>query len=150
MLLSLADVVVCTATALVVLGCGLPLEGSDPVTLLNQAFATGLGGASWLVMLAVVPFAFTTFTAFGYYGERCLEFLLGVRSQQPFRLVWIAVLALASVSRHADIWEVTEVLNSMVALPNIFGILLLSGLLVRQTREQFARIKATHSLNPSP
>jgi AGCS family alanine or glycine:cation symporter len=150
MLLSLADVVVCTATALVVLCCGLPLEGSDPVTLLDQAFATVLGGASWLAILAVVPFAFTTFTAFGYYGERCLEFLLGVRSQQPFRLIWIAVVALASVSRHADIWEVTEVLNSMVALPNIIGILLLSGLLVRQTREQFARIQATHSLNPSP
>jgi len=149
MLMSLSDVIVCTATALVVLCCGISLEGADPVTLMTQAFAEGLGGASWLLLLAAVPFAFTTFTAFGYYGERCLEFLLGVRAQQPFRLVWIAVLAMASVSRHADIWMVTEVLNSLVALPNILGILLLSGLLVRQTREQFTRIKATHSLTPS-
>lgn len=148
MLLSLSDVVVCTATALAILCCGRPLQG-DPVTLLNQAFTDSLGGASWLLLVAVVPFAFTTFTAFGYYGERCLEFLLGVRAQQPFRLVWIAVLALAAVSKHADIWEITEVLNSLVALPNILGILLLSGLLVRQTREHFGRMHAPDSLTPS-
>ena len=150
MLLSLSDVIVCTATALVVLSCGISLENTNPVTLLDKAFADGLGGASWLLLLAAVPFAFTTFTAFGYYGERCLEFLLGVRVQQPFRLVWIAVLALASVSSRNDIWMVTEVLNSLVALPNIIGILLLSGLLMRQTRERFAQIQSTDSLTPSP
>lgn len=150
MLLSLSDVVVCTATALVMLCSGIPLTGGDPVVMLNQAFTTGLGGGSWLLMLAVVPFAFTTFTAFGYYGERCLEFLLGVRAQQPFRLVWIAVLALASVGSHADIWEFTEVLNSMVALPNIIGILLLSSLLMRQTRERYSQFKAPDILPKAP
>lgn len=134
MLLSLADVVVCTATALVVLLSGSYLRIQSPVEVIKQAFDWGVPGSQWLLVVAAIPFTFTTLTAFAYYGERCLEYLIGWRSNQIYRLLWVSLIVIGSVVNLDIIWKSTEVLNALVALPNIIGIVVLSNKIFQQTR----------------
>ena len=134
MLLSLADVVVCTATGFVVLLSGSYLRNQSPVEVVKQAFDWGFPGSHWLLVVAAIPFTFTTFTAFAYYGERCLEYLCGERSNQIYRLLWVALIVIGAVIDLDIIWKSTEVLNALVALPNIIGIVVLSTKIFEQTR----------------
>ncbi|MFO0038065.1 MAG: alanine/glycine:cation symporter family protein [Synechococcaceae cyanobacterium] len=99
--------------------------------LLHQAFAWGSGGSAWFLDLCLVLFAFTTLVAFGYYGERCFTFLVGSRGRQPFRLVWIAVVVLASSQSLPGLWGIADTLDALLALPNLLCLLLLSGLIFR-------------------
>ncbi|MEB3275698.1 MAG: alanine:cation symporter family protein, partial [Cyanobacteriota bacterium] len=134
MLLSLADVVVCTATALVVLLSGSDLRSQSPIAVVNQAFDAVWPGSHWLLLIAAVPFTFTTFTAFAYYGERCLEYLCGERSNQIYRLLWVGLMVVGAVVDLDIIWKSTELLNAFVALPNIIGVVVLSNKVFQQTR----------------
>ena len=81
--------------------------------------------------LCLVLFAFTTLMTFGYYGERCVTFLVGSGGRKPFRLVWIALLVLASSQGLPGLWGIADTLDALLALPNLLALLLLSGLIFR-------------------
>jgi AGCS family alanine or glycine:cation symporter len=152
-LANLVSLLVCSATALLLLTSGvmepgalaapgidsdhLPWDlfgqGGEGVRLLRQAFAWGSAGSVWIVDLCLAAFAFTTLVVFGYYGERCLTFLLGGRGRRPFRLVWIAVLALASSQSLPGLWGIADSLEALLALPNLLALVLLSSLVFRTT-----------------
>ncbi|MFM7264672.1 MAG: alanine:cation symporter family protein, partial [Cyanobium sp.] len=151
MLANLVSLLVCSATGLLLLISGvldhaLPqqdapgaaqkawdLLGRDGagLRLLREAFAWGSGGSVWLLDLCLVLFAFTTMVTFGYYGERCVTFLVGSGGRKPFRLVWIAALVLASSQSLPGLWGVADTLDALLALPNLLALLLLSGLIFR-------------------
>ena len=102
-------IIVCTMTALVIVisGAWLPMEGATApqgVALTMAAFDWGLPGGAWLVTFGTVFFTATTILGWGYYSERCLEFLVGVKGIKPFRLVWVAVVVLGSVASFDLIW----------------------------------------------
>jgi AGCS family alanine or glycine:cation symporter len=127
-------IIVCTMTALVIVISGLYTGDQSGVALTMAAFDKGLPGAAWLVTFGTVFFTGTTILGWGYYSERCLEFLAGTRAIKPFRLLWVAVVVIGAVATGGVIWTVADILNGLMAIPNLIGLLLLSGTVFRLTR----------------
>ena len=128
-------IIVCTMTALVIVISGLYGQGESGVALTMSAFNKGLPGSAWLVTFGTVFFTGTTILGWGYYSERCLEFLVGTRAIKPFRLVWVAVVVFGAVATGGVIWTIADILNGLMAIPNLIGLLLLSGTVFRLTRQ---------------
>ena len=81
-------------------------------------------------------FAFTTVLGWSFYGERCTEYLFGVKAILPFRVVWVSVVVIGSlVGDRGVVWGVADTLNGLMAIPNLIALLLLSGTVIRLTRE---------------
>jgi AGCS family alanine or glycine:cation symporter len=133
--------VVCTFTGLAILSTGAWESGLDGASLTQQAFSTGLPGA-WghnVVALCLSFFAFSTILGWSYYGERNLQYLAGPKAIVPYRLLFVAVTAVAAVVELDVVWLISDVMNGLMALPNLIGLLLLSGLVFRETRSYFSR-----------
>lgn len=138
MLANLISMLICSATALLLLISGvLHRSGPDGVflladrgglMLLRRAFDWAAPGSAWIASLALVLFAFTTILTYGYYGERCFTFLVGARGGPPFRLLWTLVVVLASSQAVRGLWAISNTLDALIALPNLLALLLLSGL----------------------
>jgi alanine or glycine:cation symporter, AGCS family len=137
MLGNLISVLVCTATALLLLSSGV-LDSQGPITnrlggepdgllLLQEAFQWGLAGSGWIATTSLVLFAFTTLVTFGFYGERCLTFVVGPRGRRAFQLAWIGALVLASSQAVPDLWGLGNTLDALMVLPNLLALVLLSG-----------------------
>jgi len=132
-------IVICSMTALVIIISGLYsqadyVSGAKNVSLTINAFGTALPGFDWIVVFGTVFFTLTTILGWGYYSEKCLEFLAGVKAIRPFRLVWVAVVVFGSVASGGAVWTIAEILNGLMAIPNLFGLLLLSPVVFRLTR----------------
>lgn len=129
--------IICTMTAFVILLTGAWQSGNNGAELSSLAFATGMpafGGA--LVALALAIFAFTTILGWSYYGERCAEFVFGVRAIMPYRLCWIAVIIVgALVHKISIVWNLSDLLNGLMAIPNLIALLVLSPVVFAVTRE---------------
>ena len=133
--------VVCTFTGIAILSTGAWEMGLDGASMTQQAFSTGLPGA-WgqnLVALCLSFFAFSTILGWSYYGERNLQYLVGSRAIVPYRLLFVVVTAVAAVVELDVVWLISDVMNGLMALPNLIGLLLLSGLVFRETRSYFNR-----------
>jgi AGCS family alanine or glycine:cation symporter len=127
--------IICTMTALVIVITGAYQGDASGANLSIAAFNAGLEGSGWIVTAGLVVFAFTTVLGWSFYGERCTEFLFGVRAILPFRLVWVAVVVIGSVAGNRGVvWSVADTLNGLMALPNLIALLLLSGTVFRLTR----------------
>ena len=112
-------------------------------TLSTQAFAHELpGSGKYIVALGLVLFAFTTILGWAVYGERCVEYLLGVKAILPFRVLWVAAVPIGAVAHLDFAWLVADTLNAMMALPNLIALLLLSPVVFKVTKEFFAAEKA--------
>ena len=133
--------VVCTLTGIVILATGAWETGLDGATLAQQAFSGGLSGewGSRVVALCLTFFAFSTILGWSYYGERNLQYLVGSRAIVPYRLLFVVVTAVAAVVELDVVWLISDVMNGLMALPNLIGLLLLSGLVFRETRSYFNR-----------
>jgi AGCS family alanine or glycine:cation symporter len=143
-------IIVCTMTALVIVISGLYTGDQSGVALTMAAFDKGLPGAAWLVTFGTVFFTGTTILGWGYYSERCLEFLAGTRAIKPFRLVWVAVVVIGAVATGGVIWTVADILNGLMAIPNLIGLLLLSGTVFRITRSyNFEAAQSSDALPPA-
>jgi alanine or glycine:cation symporter, AGCS family len=127
-------IIICTMTALVIVLSGLYGGGASGVDLTISAFNAELPGSGWLVTFATVAFTGTTILGWGYYSERCLEFLVGTAAIKPFRLLWVAVVVIGAVATGGVIWTIADILNGLMVIPNLIGVLLLSGTVFRLTR----------------
>jgi AGCS family alanine or glycine:cation symporter len=107
----------------------------------QQAFASGLPGefGGYIVAISLSFFAFSTMLGWAYYGERSVEYLLGSRAVVPYRLLYIVVIAVAAAAPLSTVWLLSDVMNALMAFPNLLGLLLLSGIVLRETREYFSR-----------
>ncbi|MEB3158995.1 MAG: sodium:alanine symporter family protein [Synechococcus sp.] len=131
-------IIVCTMTALVIVLSGkwMPEVGAlapKGVTLTMAAFGWGLPGGTWVVTFGTVFFTATTILGWSYYSERCLEFLVGVKGIKPFRLIWVAVVVMGAIAP-SSIWDIADILNALMALPNLISLLLLSGTVFSLTK----------------
>jgi len=88
---------VCTMTALVIIMTGAWSSGETGAALSAMAFGQGVTGGSWVVTFGMVIFAFTTIIAWSYYGERCAEYLFGVKVITPYRWAWVVLLFVGAV-----------------------------------------------------
>lgn len=127
--------IICTMTALVIVISGRYVDSEQGVMLTKSAFDWALPGAGHLVSFATVTFTATTILGWSFYSERCLEFLAGVRPIRWFRLVWVAVVVIGATASFDVVWLIADILNGLMAIPNLLSLLLLSPVIFKITRE---------------
>ena len=138
-------VVVCLITGLVLVSSLLSgsASGASPEAAPAVLSGGSLASAAFsqipcigqpVLMTGVITFAYATILGWSYYGERCLEYLFGKLSLFPYRFLWILVIVFAPVLRLELVWNISDTLNALMALPNLLAILLLSGVIARDTR----------------
>ena len=132
--------VICMLTGLVVLTTGVWETGETGAELAADAFAAGLPGdwGHYVVSVAVILFAFSTVIGWAYYGETGATYLFGTRAKFPYRLLWIAFVFIGATGSLRIIWDVSDTLNGLMALPNLVAVLGSLGLLRKLVREFFA------------
>lgn len=94
-----------------------------------------------LLTVSLVLFAFTTILGWNYYGERAVLYLAGVRAILPYRIVFIALIACGAFLKLEAIWVLADIVNGLMAIPNLIALLVLSGVVVRETRLYFEKMK---------
>ncbi len=134
-------IVVCSLTALVILTTGAWESGANGAPLTQLAFSRGLPGqwGGWLVAISLSMFAFSTILGWSYYGEKSIEYLLGERFILVYRVLFVTAVLFGAIRSLSFVWTVSDVMNGLMALPNLIGLLLLSGVIVDQTRSYFRR-----------
>lgn len=128
--------IICTLTALVIILTNAWNHGENGAALSTQAFNSGLvdwGG--YIVVFGLTVFAFTTLLGWSYYGERCAEFLFGVKIIWPYRILWLCAIPLGATGKLGIIWLLADVMNGLMAIPNLIALILLSPILFRLTKE---------------
>jgi len=134
----LDTLVICTITGLVIVSSGAWTGGESGATLTSQAFATALPSfGNYLVAIALAIFAFTTIIGWSFYGERCVEFLFGIKAITPYRVLWILAIPLGAMLNLEFVWLVADTLNAMMAIPNLVALALLSPVVFKITRDYF-------------
>lgn len=129
-------IVICTMTGLVILTSGMWTGGENGAALTSAAFGAALPGiGAKIVAIALAIFAFTTILGWSFYGEKCAEYLFGVKSITPFRILWIAAVFVGTVVHLDFVWLLADTLNALMAIPNLIGLLLLSPVVFTLTKE---------------
>ncbi|SCP97190.1 alanine/glycine:cation symporter family protein [Anaerobium acetethylicum] len=141
-------IIVCTMTGLSIVVTGSWNIGLEGVAVTTNAFQEGLpfnpGISAFLLMMCLVFFAFTTIIGWNYYSERCLEYLLG-GNQKPllfYRWLYIAAVFIGPYMTVEAVWNIADIFNGLMAIPNLIAIIALSGVIVKTTNEFFARTKS--------
>ena len=136
-------IIICTITGLVIITSGVWTSGESGAALTSMAFSKALPGVGdYVVAIALAVFAFTTLLGWSFYGERCVEFLFGVKAIVPYRVVWVLAIPLGATVNLGLIWLVADTLNAMMALPNLIALILLSPVVFKLTKEHFEQEKA--------
>ncbi len=130
-------IIVCTFSGRVILVSGGWQSGVKGAEMTLAAFGTGLGSGIGpkIVALALAFFAYSTILGWSYYGERCVEYLGGAWTVKPYRALFIALVGVGAIARIDLVWGLSDLFNALMALPNLLGLLLLSGIAARITRE---------------
>ena len=135
-------IIICTLTglALTVTGvwCG-PLSGAAMTDAAFKMAFPAWGGM--LLMVGLVLFAFTTILGWNYYGERCVEYLMGVKAIMPYRVIFIILIACGPFLKLEEIWVLADIVNGLMAIPNLIALLALSGVVVAETKAYQKHLK---------
>ena len=134
-------IVICTLTAFAVLMSGTPIEYGKPagVLLTNAAFAMTYGKyASVVVAIGLSLFAGSTILSWGLYGTRCAEYLFGAKVIKPYQILFCIIVIIGSVMELSLAWDIADTLNACMAIPNLIGLLLLSPVVIKLTKEYSA------------
>ncbi len=131
--------VVCTMTGLVLILTGVWNSGKTGAELSTLAFQTGIAGGQYVVTLGLVMFAFSTILGWAYYGEKSIEFIFGEKAVKPYRILWVIFVGVGAMAKLDFVWALSDMFNGLMAVPNLIG-LLLSPIIVRETREHFNRL----------
>jgi AGCS family alanine or glycine:cation symporter len=131
--------IICTLTGLAiattgVLGtsdsAGVTLKGSG---LVIAAFDSVIPYGGLLVTLIIIPFAYSTILGWAYYGEKSMEYLFGVKAIVPYRIFYILIVFVGTVLKLDMVWEIANIMNGLMAFPNLIGLLFLSGVVAKET-----------------
>ena len=134
-------IVICTLTALVILCSGVPITYGEAAgaELTILGFTSTYGNwVSIFTAVAMCCFAFSTALGWGLYGARCVEFLFSEKVIKPFMVVYALVAILGATANLGLMWNIAETFNGLMAIPNLIALFLLSGTVVRLTKEYFA------------
>jgi AGCS family alanine or glycine:cation symporter len=130
--------VVCTMTALVILTANSWTQGVGAGQLTSASFAETLGGTGELIVaLATALFAYSTLIGWNYYGEKAIEYLFGARSIRIYRIAFIAAVIVGAMLELEFVWNFSDLMNGMMALPNLIGLLMLSKVVKEETERYF-------------
>jgi AGCS family alanine or glycine:cation symporter len=144
-------IIVCTITALTILLSGVydlsvyvdnlakGLENVGGATLTSQAFTTLMPFGGKFVAIAIMLFAFSTILGWSFYGERAVEFLFGIKGVLPYKVIFVCVIMAGCVAELNLVWDISDTLNGLMAVPNLIAITLLSGQVIEMTRDYLDR-----------
>ena len=131
-------IIICSLTAFVIILTGAWESGLKGAPMSSMAFSIGLYGyGAWCVSFGLILFAFTTILGWSYYGERCAAYLFGTKVIKPYRLVWIVAIFIGAVIKLEMVWTFADIMNGLMALPNLLALLLLSPVVFAKTRRYF-------------
>lgn len=132
-------IIVATMTGLVILsskvGETTTFSGS---ALTTAAFKTGFSAGEYVVTLGILLFAFTTIVGWCYYGEKCVEYLLGTKVILPYRIIYIITVVLGAIGALTMVWEISDTLNGLMAIPNLIALIALSKVVAALTKDYFS------------
>jgi AGCS family alanine or glycine:cation symporter len=136
----LDTIIVCSITGLAIVVTGAFETGETGTTLSATAFSRTFGGAGEVMVLAgLTVFAFTTLLGWSLYSERCAQYLFGEKIVVPFRAVWVGLIVVGASSSLTLVWSIADVLNALMAVPNLIALLVLSPVIVKLSKEYFNR-----------
>lgn len=140
----LDTIVICTMTGLVIVITGTFSGSLEGAALTTAAFELGLPIAvlgKYIVNIGLMFFAFTTILGWNYYGERCIEYLFGIKGIKPYKLIFIALVAVGSFLPLEMIFIIADIVNGLMALPNLIGLIGLRKVVISETEEYFKELK---------
>lgn len=132
-------IVVCSFTGFVIIASGAWNSGSTGAQLTTEAFSHGLPG-TWggiVVALGLVFFAYSTILGWSYYGEKSLEYLIGARSVRPYRILFCIFVFFGAIARLDLVWTFSDIMNGLMAFPNLIGLIGLGGIVAAETRDYY-------------
>ncbi len=143
-------IIICTMTGLAIVITGAwQVEGLEGVAVTTYAFNSGLPipqvVSSFLLMLCLVFFAFTTILGWDYYSERCLEYLTGGKMKvvKVYRWLYILAVFIGPYMTVKAVWTIADIFNGLMAIPNMIAIFALSGVVIKETKDFFKRHNAS-------
>jgi AGCS family alanine or glycine:cation symporter len=134
-------------TGLAIVITGAWKSGADGYAVTEIAFGKGLpipeSVSSFVLMLCLIFFAFTTILGWNYYSERCLEYLTGGKMKlvKIYRVVYIACVFIGPFMTIKAVWTIADIFNGLMAIPNLIAIIALSGVVVAETKKYIEKIK---------
>jgi len=138
----LDTIIVCSMTGLVLILTGYWQSDLAGAAMTNAAFEAGLPMfGKYIVTIGLIFFAFTTILGWNYYGERCTEYLFGVKGIPAFRWIFIALVASGAFLKLELIWILADIVNALMAIPNLIALLGLSAVIVAETKDYFAQLE---------
>ena len=140
-------IIICTMTGLAIVITGAWDMGLEGVAVTTKAFQMGLPFppqvASFILMVCLVFFAFTTILGWDYYSERCLEYLVGGKRKivKGYRWLYILCVFIGPFMTVSAVWTIADIFNGLMALPNLIAIVALSGVVVAETKKYLDQVK---------
>jgi len=132
-------VVVCAMTGIVLVSSIVrdpaKLGGLKGAALTNAAFAQIPVVGPIVLTVGLLTFVFSTILGWSYYGERAIEYLFGKVAIMPYRIAWVIFVFVGSVTSLAFVWDLSDTMNAMMAIPNLVALILLSGVIVDETKK---------------
>ena len=130
--------IICSLTGLTILVTGVWNSDLNGVRLTQAAFSTIFSSfGPVLLTVFLVLFAFTTILGWNYYGERCFEFLFGVKYIRLYRIIFVAMVLLGGFIALEAVWVIADIVNALMALPNLIALLALSPVIIAETKKYF-------------
>lgn len=134
-------IIICTLTGLTIIVSGVWTGPTNGAEMTQAAFATTYGSlAPFILTISLTLFAFTTIIGWNYYGERCWEYLFSTKTIKLYRLGYIAILASAVFLKLEAIWSLADIVNGLMAIPNLIALLGLSGVITAETKKYFTHL----------
>ncbi len=133
--------VICSITALAIVSSGVWESGLTGAELTTAAFNASLPGGGYIVSIGIVLFAFSTIVGWEYYGERCAEYLFGPKANMIYRILWIPFVLIGAIGGLEFVWSLADTMNGLMAIPNLIGVIALSGTVLKLSKDFFAKEK---------
>lgn len=147
-------IVICTMTGLAIVITGTFNGSAEGAALTTTAFTTGLPAAisflgKYIVNIGLVFFAFTTILGWNYYGEKCMQYLAGIKAILPYKIIFIALIAIGPFLSLDLIFVIADIVNGLMALPNLVGLIGLRKVVIQETEEFFENLDKEESVELS-
>ncbi|MDQ0271904.1 alanine/glycine:cation symporter family protein [Cytobacillus purgationiresistens] len=129
-------IIVCTVTGLAIVMSGIYTGHGDASSLTGDAFEFFLPGVgNYIVIFGIILFAYSTIIGWSYYGEKCFGYLFGDHRTIIYKVVFVGVVMLGAGLKLELVWNIADIFNALMAIPNLIALLLLSGVIVSETKK---------------
>ena len=136
-------IVTCSITALAIVMTGVWTNGETSTALTISAFSSTLGTfGAYIVTIGSALFGYSTILGWSYYGEQCTEYLFGSKTNIPYRILFVIAAFVGAVAKLSFVWTLSDVLNGFMAIPNLIGLIVLSGVAARTMDEYLDKMKS--------